>query len=207
MANFALTANTMYNTTPMWRYTAGTGTNPYSNADSFSLFITPTYTWNLPKTVKIYKYQNYEFSYVVETGLDHVWSKPRTKLSVKPRKRIDIGTSNDNAELKARATFRDILSEKEYRRYITNGFVVVKGEFGFYYQIFHKRAGYVIKVYKNNKFAGTLCIQTDQKCPPTDHVMNLMMRIKFDEVSVWEGANRNGFTEISPLINNVRLVA
>jgi len=92
------------------------------------------------------------------------------------------------AEMKARETLRDMLSEKEYRKYLTNGFVMVRGDSGRYYQVFNKQKH--LRVYEYGKFIKELCIHTDAKeVPPTDHVLNMKIMIECDEQSIWDNSN------------------
>jgi len=114
-------------------------------------------------------------------------------------------------ELKAQDTLRDMITEKEWRRYITNGFLMVRGKPGFYfpdckiekmrglvgpfwYQIFRDQRH--TKVFKDNKIVGEICIHTDKKCPETDHVINLKLLVEFDEKQLWVGGNlRNTYAK------------
>ena len=89
---------------------------------------------------------------------------------------------------------RDMLTEKEFRRYITNGFIMVKGESGHWYQVFNSAAE-IVRVWKNGKMIGKLCIHTDYNVPRTDHVINMKLMIELDERSIWLGANQRMFTE------------
>jgi hypothetical protein len=91
------------------------------------------------------------------------------------------------AEMKARQLLRDMLTEKEYRRYLTNGFIMVKGTRG-WYQIFNKRSER-IRFYKDNKFLNRLCIHTVDECPPSDHVVHMKLLIELDEDRVWVESN------------------
>jgi len=99
-----------------------------------------------------------------------------------------IGIDIDPAEIKARETLRDMITEKDWRRFITNGFIMVKGQSGFWYQIFSKGKG-DIRVFKHGKKVHTICIHTDAECPPSDHVINMKVMVELDEPSVWNGGN------------------
>ena len=91
-------------------------------------------------------------------------------------------------EEKARDTLRDLLTEKDWRRYITNGFIMVKGTSGYWYQIFHSYCERV-QVYKDGKRVKEICIHTDRSCPPTDHVINMKVLIEMDESAIWANGN------------------
>jgi hypothetical protein len=90
-------------------------------------------------------------------------------------------------ELKARQTLREMLLESEYRRYLTNGFIMVRGQSGKWYQIFNDQRR--IQVYENNKLVSRLCIYTSSECPPTDHVINMKLLAELDEDRLWSGSN------------------
>jgi hypothetical protein len=90
-------------------------------------------------------------------------------------------------EQKARDSLRDMLTEEEWRRYVTNGFIMVRGSSGYWYQIFADNSR--LQVYKNNKKTHAICIHTDKTCPPTDHVINMKVLIEIDEASLWANGN------------------
>lgn len=90
-------------------------------------------------------------------------------------------------EIRARETLRDMLSEKEWRRYITNGFVMVKGKSNKWYQIFNDQR--FIQVYEKGKNTHSICIHTEGGCPPTDHILNMMLMINLDENNIWISGN------------------
>jgi hypothetical protein len=85
-------------------------------------------------------------------------------------------------ELKARNTLRDMLSEKEWRRYVTNSFIMVRGSSGRYYQIFQQGK---VQVWESGRLTNSICIHTDERCPPTDHVINLKVLVEVDEDAIW----------------------
>ena len=96
------------------------------------------------------------------------------------------------AETKARNTLRDALSEKEFRKYLINGFIMIKGKSGKWYQVFNKQKH--IKVYERGKLIKELCIHTEGCCPPTDHVLNMKIMLECDEQTVWDNSNTSNPT-------------
>lgn len=125
---------------------------------------------------------------------DHVRNVMRNNLMVKMgRSRSAVRTTNPN-ELKAQRTLRDHLTERAFRRYMTNGFIMVQGRSGLYYQIFNDRR-HTMVYDKNNRKVGEICINTDSVCPPTDHVINIKTMVELDEISVWKGGNLKQFSE------------
>jgi hypothetical protein len=104
---------------------------------------------------------------------------------------------NKISEMKARNSLRDMITEKEYRRYLSNGYILVKRistvlpapvrPVKLWYQVFNDQRR--IQVYKNNKLVEKICIHTDDSCPPTDHVLNIKMLIETDIHSLYKNAN------------------
>lgn len=92
------------------------------------------------------------------------------------------------AELKARETLREMIPESEWRRYVANAFIMVRGASGNWYQIFGRR-GERLRVYRDGKHIQSICIHTDNRCPPTDHVLNMKFLVEFDEQAVLAGGN------------------
>jgi hypothetical protein len=109
----------------------------------------------------------------------------KNNLLIKVNHRQRPLTSKSPAEEKARNTLRDMLTEADWRRYITNGFVMVKG-LHYWYQIFR---GSGVNVYHEGKKINNICIHTDDACPPTDHVINMISLIEYDEAAVWRFGN------------------
>lgn len=91
-------------------------------------------------------------------------------------------------EIKARETLRDMVTESEWRRYLTNGFIMVKAPSNRWYQIFNSSSKRVI-VYEANKKIAEICIHSDPSCPPTDHVINIKVLAEIDEDAIWQGGN------------------
>jgi len=98
-------------------------------------------------------------------------------------RQISILNKVSPQEDKARASLRDLISEREWRRYMTNGFVIVKATSGRSYQIFNDQRH--IKVYVKGKLSSEICIHTDSSCPKTDHILNIMSLIEHDENLIW----------------------
>jgi len=92
------------------------------------------------------------------------------------------------AEMKARASLRDMLAESQWGKYVTNGFIMVQGNSKKWYQIFMKQKH--VRVYDKGKFIKELCIHTAaNEVPPTDHVLNLKIMVECDEQAVWDNSN------------------
>jgi hypothetical protein len=110
----------------------------------------------------------------------------RSNLSPAVRRRTVLPTALDLRERVARASLRDMLSEADWRRYLTNGFIMVKGKSGYWYQLFSN--GSNVQVYMKGNRVASICIHSDG-VPPTDHVINMKLLIELDEQQVWHGGN------------------
>jgi hypothetical protein len=153
--------------------TAGTFNN-YGNTWNHGT----TTTGNL--TFPSYKYE--------ESKRDKFLREIRSKMSAhvggrqKPLRRAIPGP-----ELKARQTLREMILESEWRRYMTNGFIMTRGQSGKWYQIFNDMRR--IQVYEQNRLICRLCVYTVKDCPPTDHVINMKLLAELDEANLWASSN------------------
>ena len=91
------------------------------------------------------------------------------------------------SEIKARNSLRDMITEADWRKYITNGFVIAKGKSGKFYQIFKDQRK--VRVYEHGNFINEICIHTDAVCPPTDHVINIKLLVEYQEDHLWKNGN------------------
>lgn len=121
-----------------------------------------------------------------ESIKEKIRSKIKNNLLVKLGSK-SLSTKVSPQEIKARDTLRDMISEREWRRYVTNGFVMVKGESGKWYQVFNNQNK--TQVYEHGKKISSICIHTEGNCPPTDHIINLMLLVKLDEEAIWKLGN------------------
>jgi len=133
--------------------------------------------------------------------------KMKTNLLIKVNSRAKpLTISVSPAEEIARFSLRDQITEAEWRRYVTNGFIMVKGVSGRFYQIFNNDSNRV-RVFYKNKQTHQICIHTDKNCPPTDHVLNLKTLIEMDESLIWKAGNVSNFTAPSIRANGVNIFA
>jgi len=99
-------------------------------------------------------------------------------IHVKSRARPIAGISD--AEAKAIETLREMITETEYRKFITHGFILVKGQSGYIYQIF--RTNSHTKVWKNGQIVKEICVKIqDRDVPPTDNVIAHKILIETSE--------------------------
>jgi len=76
-------------------------------------------------------------------------------------------------------TLREMITESEFRKYATHGFILVKGNSGNVYQIFRNRAH--TKVWKDGQLIKEICVRISIKVPPTDNVIAFKTMIETDE--------------------------
>jgi len=118
-------------------------------------------------------------------------SKLNTNLkAINKRTKSKNRSELTNPELKARTTLRDQISEKAWKRYVTNGYVLVNGDSGKVYQVFANHKGRHIKVYEKGKHIHDLCIHSEE-VPDSDHVMNCMLLIGSDEDEFIKQCNKH----------------
>lgn len=75
---------------------------------------------------------------------------------------------------------REMITEAEYRKYIKDGFICVKGVSGKIYQVF--RHNNHVRVWHNGKLIEEICSYiSDTSVPPTDKVVAFKTIIETDE--------------------------
>ena len=107
-------------------------------------------------------------------------------------------TKVTDSEVKARETLRDLISEKEWERYLSQGYMLSKGTSGKVYQIFANHKSNRIKVYENGTHVYNLCIHSEG-VPDTDHVLSCMLHIQNDEDEFLKMCNKHEIHERDPL--------
>lgn len=84
------------------------------------------------------------------------------------------------AELTAIETLREMISEAEYRKYIKDGFICVRGASGKVYQIFRGRNH--TRIWENGVVIEEVCVYiSDRNIPPTDAVIAFKTIIETSE--------------------------
>jgi len=90
-----------------------------------------------------------------------------------------IRKAEDN-EMNAIDTLREMITEAEFRKYMTHGFLLVKGASGLVYQVFRNRAH--TKVWENGQVIEEVCVRIkERKIPPTDNVIAFKILIETSE--------------------------
>jgi len=76
---------------------------------------------------------------------------------------------------------RETITEDEYRRYLRNGFLSVRGASGLVYQIC-RSTHHMIKVWRGNKMVEEICVSIKNvSVPPTDAVIAFKTIVEADE--------------------------
>lgn len=92
------------------------------------------------------------------------------------------------SELAALGLLKSLIDAREWRRYLTYGFFMVRGASGLRYQV--KRGGKHVHVFsaRGRKLA-ELCVNPRGSVPPTDHAIMKLMMLGGDEAGFWGRAN------------------
>jgi hypothetical protein len=107
-------------------------------------------------------------------------NKIRSNLVVCPKHRGNLIEKPSESEQVALDTLREVISEKEFRKYLRYGFVLVKGQSGDTYQIFRNREH--TRVWRGGKVVEEVCVRIkDRKVPPTDNVVAFKTIIECSE--------------------------
>lgn len=85
----------------------------------------------------------------------------------------------DLREICARQTLLRVLGEQDYRKFLKNGFVSVRGKSGLIYQIFPAHG--ITNVYNRGEMVERLCVVMMGNFPPTDSLIMRYLLILNDE--------------------------
>lgn len=115
------------------------------------------------------------------------FGKPKYKLCLIKNNLIFVVKSRadylyhySKSEWKAIETLREMLSEKEFKRYLVYGFITVKGKSGKVYQIFRTKAH--TKVWSGGNLIEEVCVRIkDKGIPFTDNVIAFKTMIETNE--------------------------
>lgn len=100
--------------------------------------------------------------------------------------RADFSNVQPN-EIKALTLMKKMVPVKDFRKYLKDGTIVVKGPSGLRYTI--KRKNHLIDVWHLGKRLATLCVYVKMNVPPTDDVIAKMVIAECDEPDIWRRAN------------------
>ena len=119
--------------------------------------------------------------------------KSQLTIIVKSRAQ-EVYTFPDN-ELVAMQTLREMITEIEYRKYIKDGFITVRGQSGKIYQIFRERSH--TKVYYQGELIEEICVRLQGNTPPTDSVIAFKTMIEVDEENFAALGNRYNMRKVA----------
>jgi len=105
----------------------------------------------------------------------------KSNLTIITPSRTRLITSVPKNEQVAMETLREAITEMEYRKYIKDGFILVKGRSGRVYQIFRDK--HHTKVWEKGKVVEEVCvrIKTSFNVPPTDNVIAFRTLVLYSE--------------------------
>jgi len=84
------------------------------------------------------------------------------------------------SEQKALDTLREMISESDFRKYLTHGFILVQGGSGLTYQVPRRKSH--TKVWDNGQLVEEICIRiSDPRIPLTDNVIAFKILLESDE--------------------------
>jgi hypothetical protein len=145
-------------------------------------YTTNSITYKLPMTITndLYTYSPEGVAY--EELLITGYKKYNLRKNLIPviKSRVNLIQGISEKERVALETLREMITEAEYRKYISHGFVLVKVDSGDIYQIFRVKAH--AKVWRNGKVVEEVCVRIkDKEIPPTDNVIAFMTMIQANE--------------------------
>jgi hypothetical protein len=112
----------------------------------------------------------YKGSYNPFDELLKVKYKVRNGMTFVVKSRADFYRKVPKNEWTAVETLREMITEREFRKYLSNGFLLVKGLSGRVYQIFRNNKH--TKVWDKGELIEEVCVRIrDKDIPPTDNVI------------------------------------
>jgi len=144
-----------------------------------SVFLTDDSKGEVVSRVFDHKYGN-EIIRVPVEFLSDLMVKLKENLVVIVKARSKPLPNINDDEARAIETLREMLTETEYRRYIKNQFILVKGSSGNTYQVFRDKSH--TNVWCNGKKVEEVCVRIkDSRIPPTDNVIAFKTIIETNE--------------------------
>jgi len=139
------------------------------------------HTWNntITNYTTLYSSKIQQSLFVSELSAIHK-SRLKSNLIVCVKSRSKMIANACRNEQIALEALRESISETEYRKYLTYGFVLVKGNSGDTFQIFRNKSH--TKVWRNGKVIEEICVRIkDSSVPMTDNVLAFKTIIEADE--------------------------
>ena len=150
----------------------------YSNSSSINI-VPQSYLYNLNTELKFIVTDDYSCRIIPFDGLYRY---------IKVSSRTNIIKNISSQEETAIEALREMISERDFRKYLRDGFILVKGKSGKIYQIFRQYQH--IKVWKHGRITEEICIGfKNGKIPLTDKVLAFKIMIETDENDFWKFGN------------------
>jgi len=114
--------------------------------------------------------------------LDPIRRKLRNNILIRSKTRADYQNLSGitPGESIALDTLREMISESDFRKYLSYGFLTVETTSGKTYQIFRSRNH--IKVWENGQLVEEICVRiADHRVPLTDNVIAFKIALEIDE--------------------------
>jgi hypothetical protein len=103
----------------------------------------------------------------------------KKQLTVIVKSRAQEISKIPSNEWMAIQTLRDMITETEYRKYLKDGFISIKGQSGKIYKI--SKHGWHTKVFLKGDLIEEICVRLKGDVPPTDNVIAFKTMIETDE--------------------------
>ena len=115
-----------------------------------------------------------------ETLSDVVSNTVKANLAILIKNRNQIPEFESKADRVAAETLREMISERDFRKYLKYGFVIARGQSDRIYQIFNNNQH--IKVWKSGKLIEEICVYLkNANIPKTDKIIAFKTAIEADE--------------------------
>lgn len=106
--------------------------------------------------------------------------KLKRNLTICVKTRANFYHAIPRNEWAAIETLREMITEKEFRKYLAYGFILVRGQSGRVYQVFRNR--WHTKIWENGRVVEEVCVDLkDRKIPPTDKLIAFKTIIETSE--------------------------
>lgn len=120
-----------------------------------------------------------EDSFNILDHQEYLRRRLRNNLVFKFKTRGGLVNGVNKEEWTAIDTLRELITEKEFRKYMKYGFLLVEGASGDVYQIF--RDQWHTKIWRKGNLVEEVCVRLDPSVPPTDNVIAFMSIILTNE--------------------------
>ena len=104
------------------------------------------------------------------------------------RARMFAPDYSSESELTALSLLKSLVDARQWRQYLTYGFVMVRGKSGLQYQV--RRGRSHVRVFSRyGRLLAELCLNPKTNVPPTDHAVMKLLMLQSGESGFWGRAN------------------